>query len=237
MILSTKGIIINKINYSESSIIVRIFTQQLGLQSYIVNGVRKSKSKTKAAIFQPLTIVDMVVYHKENSNLHHLKEIKISFPYNTLHSDIRKSCVVMFLSEMIYKSIREQEKNNELFEYIYNSLTTFDSNDELIPIFHIFFLSRLSRFLGFYPKLNHTQITPFFNPIDGLYQSNKTSNMFDKDQSVLFYHLFEETEMKLIHFSRIERMQILERIVYFYGIHLHSCKDLHSLDIYKEIFE
>ena len=237
MLITTKGIILNSINYSETSIIVRIFTQQLGLQSYIVNGVRKAKAKNKSAIFQPLTLVDLVVYHKETNSLNHIKEIKISIPFQTLHTDVRKSCVVLFLSEVLFKTIKEQEQNSELFEFINKSIVTFDENDDLIPIFHVFFLSRLTKYLGFSPKLDYSVSNCFFNPVDGVFQPAKTSNIFNKNLSQLFFFLFENTELRLLDFNKQERMLILDAIIYYYGIHINTCNNIKSLDILKEVFE
>ena len=98
MITKTRGIVLNYIKYGDTSIICKIYTEQFGLQSYIINGIRKSKSKN-IGLFQPLNILDLVVYHKKTSGLQRIKESKLDYAYKTLHLDMKKISVCFFLSE------------------------------------------------------------------------------------------------------------------------------------------
>ena len=236
MIQTSQGIVFHTTKYSETSIIAKIYTSELGLQGFIVNGVRKSKSKIKAAIFQPLTIVDIVFYHKENSNLAHIKEIKIHKPFQTLHSDIRKSTVLLFLVEVLYKSIHEHERNQPLFDFISESLFLFDIHDELIPIFHLYFISQLTRHLGIFPAINHTPSTPFFNPSDGKFQPTQEFELFDKINSLLFCALFQDDKKLLFELKKTQRNQLLDMLAQYFQLHISSCKEFKSLEILKTIF-
>ena len=116
MIYKTKGIVLNFIKFKESSIICKIFTESFGLQSYIINGVRSSNKNKNMSLFQPLTILDLIVYNKRSANLQRLKEMKIDVIYMTNHTDIKKISVCIFLSELLGKILSNEPNQNEKFK-------------------------------------------------------------------------------------------------------------------------
>ena len=142
MVFKTKGIVFRFTRFGESSIIVTIFTEQFGLQSYIVNGIRSKTSRSKIALFQPLTLLELVVYHRENANINRIKEVKCLYPYQSIQIDIVKSSVAMFITEVINKSIKEESHVSHLFEFLCSSLITLDTLVENSENFHLVFLIR-----------------------------------------------------------------------------------------------
>jgi len=96
----TRGVVLHQIKYSESSIITKIYTEAFGIQSFLVRGVRKKGSKIKAGLFQTLSLVDLVVYFKEKSNIQNLKEIKSALPQTSIPFNIKKSTIAIFLKEL-----------------------------------------------------------------------------------------------------------------------------------------
>src|SRR5215212_9571811 len=98
MIHKTKGIILRTVKYGETSLVVTMFTELFGLQSYLVNGIRTASKKgnTKAVLFQPAAILDLVAYHNELKNLQRLKEYKWAFLYQHILSDVKKNAVALF---------------------------------------------------------------------------------------------------------------------------------------------
>src|SRR3954469_12504744 len=108
MLHKTRGVVFRFTKYGETSIIVNIFTELFGLQSYIVNGVRSKSAKNKIALFQPLTLLDLVVYHRENANILRIKEVKCLRAYQDLTSDIKKSSIAMFINEILNKAVKDQ---------------------------------------------------------------------------------------------------------------------------------
>src|SRR5690606_807355 len=123
MISKTRGIVFRFTRFRESSIIVSIFTEVFGLQSYMVNGVRSARpSGNKIALFQPLTLLDMVVYHRENANINRTREVKCLYPSHTLATDIRKSSISLFVCEILNKTVKEEAQSKEIFDFIFNSL-------------------------------------------------------------------------------------------------------------------
>ncbi len=165
MIQKTKGIFLRSIKYAESSIICRVYTESLGLQSYLVNGVRKKKGKN--TYYQPLNILDLEVYHKEKSGLQRIKECKIDYQYQEAPFHVYKSSILLFLAEVLNKCLKEESANAGLFSFIENSLIHFDQKD-FDSSFHLHFLIGLSDFLGFCPEENHNN-WPFFDLIEGCF--------------------------------------------------------------------
>jgi len=151
MLHKTKGIVFRFTKYGETSIIVSIFTELFGLQSYIVNGVRTKSAKNKIALFQPLTLLDLVVYHRENADILRIKEVKCFYAYQTIHTDIRKSAIAMFLNEFVNKAVKDQSHAGEISEFLISSLISLDKVDSP-ENFHLIFLLKLSRYLGFGPQ-------------------------------------------------------------------------------------
>ena len=134
MTYKTKGIVLNFIKFKESSIICKIYTESFGLQSYIVNGVRSS-NKTKMSLFQPLTILDLVVYNKSSVNIQRLKEMKIDIIYMTNHTDIKKISVCIFLSELLSKILSNEPNQNQKFNFLYNSFLIYDGLEKNLSFF------------------------------------------------------------------------------------------------------
>ena len=142
MLHKTRGIIFNTFKYSDNSVIAKVYTEQFGLQSYLINSVHGKNAGTRMAMLQPLTLVECVVYHKEKKQLQRLKEIKCEHPFVSIPSDVSKSAILLFLNEILYKSIREEEKNPELFDFLFTSLQVLDLKTENSNSFHLLFMVR-----------------------------------------------------------------------------------------------
>jgi len=151
MLQKTRGLVLNYLRYRETSIIVKIYTEEFGVQTYIENGVRSSKGKNKIALFQPLTLLDLVVYFKDSAGIQRISEIKVNHPYSTIPFDITKSTIALFITEVLSKTLKEEAGNPRLFQFLRESLIWLDQATEGYENFHLWFLLRLSFYLGFEP--------------------------------------------------------------------------------------
>lgn len=151
MLYKTRGIVFKTTDYSESSVVVQIFTEKFGLQSYIVNGAKKPKAKISRNMLQPLHLVDMVVYHKANGNVQRISELKNVPVLQGVPYDVIKSCIAMFLNEVLYKAIKQQSADENLFDFVFNAIELLDHKTTGLANFHLLFLIQLTRYLGFYP--------------------------------------------------------------------------------------
>src|SRR5688572_12563505 len=151
MLHKTKGVVFRFTRYGESSIIVNIFTAQFGLQGYIVKGVRSKSARGKIALYQPLSLLDLVVYHRENANLMHIREAKCLHLYQHISTDMRKTTIALFISEILNRGVKDQSHAGELCDFLISSLIELDQSDR-VENFHLVFLVQLSRWLGFQPQ-------------------------------------------------------------------------------------
>ncbi|MEO5999945.1 MAG: DNA repair protein RecO [Chitinophagaceae bacterium] len=152
MIFKTKGIVLRTVKYGETSLVVSIYTELFGLQSYMVNGVRTftKRGPGKANLFQPAAILDLVIYHNELKNLQRIKEFKWSYLYQHILTDVRRNTVAQFMVELLQKTIKQPEPNASLFNFIEDSFLHLDkAKDTVMANFALFFALHLTSFLGF----------------------------------------------------------------------------------------
>ena len=220
MLFKTRGIILKYTKYKESSLIVNIYTEEFGLGSYIINSVRSKKSKTGMGLFQPLNLVELVVYNKENVEINRISEIRSSHPYHSIPSNIKKSSIVIFLTEVLYKCLRtsEQDQDKELFSFIFHSLILLDSMDTGLVNFHLAFLLKLSKYLGFAADIE-VEFQELGKDTFGIVEQLLEGNYYDE-----------------ITLDRLKREKILNSIIHFYQHHIHGFGELKSFAILKEVF-
>ncbi len=236
MLVKTKAIVISSIKYKEKSLIVRCFTQSDGLKSYFVQSAYSGKkSNQKIAYFQPLTILEIEANHKNKGALEHFKEIKLATAYQTINTDVVKSTIVIFLSEMLHHSIQEEEKNEDLFTFLETALIWLDSNDETSN-FHLILLLEITKFLGFYPDNSEADFN-FFEMTEGIFSSFQGISCLNEHETFLFKKLINlkfDSDQKV--FAGIERQILLKILLDYYSIHLDGFKKPKSLDVLKEVF-
>ena len=241
MIEKTSGILLHAVKYSETSLIASIYTEDYGRQSFIINGIHGKNSTVRAAVFQPLYLLDLEIYYKSGREIHRIKNARISFPYSNIPFDIRKSTQVLFLAEVLYKCLREEEPNIELFDFLYHSLTLLDLTEAGISNFHIWFLFKLTRFLGFSPNREDAEICNFFDLQTARFVSHEPlhSQFTDKHLTILFTRLFniDSSSIENLDYTQHERRLILEKLLEFYHIHLGNLGEFKSLEVLKEVLK
>ena len=149
MLHKTQGIVLGYIKYRETSVIVNVFTEAWGLQGYLVQGVRTKKPRYSIALFQPLTLLDMVVYHKKQGGLQRVAEVKCHRPNSHILGNLKKAAMAVFLAEFLGKVVREEERNEHLFNFLWQSVVKLDEQTVQYDLFHLRFLLQLSHYLGF----------------------------------------------------------------------------------------
>lgn len=224
MYSQTKGIVLSSVKYSESSIICKVYTAKLGLQSYIVNGVRKKKGGS--AYYQPLNILDLTVYHKNNKQLQRIKEVKAPTTYSSIPFHVLKSSVALFLAEVLSKCLREEEENQDLYRFLENSLVEFDKSD-FDSQFHIRFLIALSGYLGFYPNMENANL-PYFDLMNGCFSRDKNEHKHYISNTTEFVSALK---LEPIH----NKKRILEYILEYYQLHIDGFGRIKSKDILESV--
>jgi DNA repair protein RecO (recombination protein O) len=239
MLHQTRGIALHLTKFSETSSIVKIYTELFGLQSYLVRGVRKQKSKIKSGLFQPLTLLDLVVYHKEKSTIQSLKEVNYSHHYKEIPFDIRKSSIALFINELLYKSIHGEESFPELFTFLYNSCIQLDETHESIALFHLVLSIHLTRYLGCMPQLNYSDKTPFLDLREGVFQSVDPGHpdFLDPAMSRIFFQILQtaEGDNVTVQLPAVTRNSLLETILVYYRLHVPGFREMKSQSILRTV--
>ncbi len=238
MVVHTNAIVISAIKYAEADLIVKCYTQTSGVKTYMLRGILKSrKGKFKTSLFQPLTQLELVAKHKDKGSLEYLQDAKILIHYQTLHTEVIKSTMVMFISEMLKNTIQEEEVNDALYNYLEGSINWLDLHTD-IANFHLLFLLKLTQYLGFYPEDSEMEL-PYFNLLDGVFQHSKTNGycingpVLDDLKLLLGTNFEALNEIKL---TKSKRSELLEVLLNYYRLHIESFKNPKSLNVLHEIF-
>lgn len=238
MQVSTRALVFSTIKYAEADLIVTCFTEDFGLKTYLLRRVLTSrKGQLRVALFQPLTLLQLEAFHKDKGTLERIKEAKVLQPYQTLHTNVLKSSVVLFLTEILNNCIREEEANMALFQYITDALQWLDVHDD-IPNFHLLFLLKLTTYLGFYPDTSHSDL-PYFNLLEGNFQKQPFGNYCEKGDAVetlksFFGINFDALTLKKT--TKKQRFEVLDLLLLYYQLHLHGYKKPRSLLVLNQLF-
>jgi DNA repair protein RecO (recombination protein O) len=243
MLHKTRGIVLRTTNYSESSVVAKIYTELFGLQSYMINGVRNKKAKVKANLLQPLTLLNLVVYHKERSGLQRISEIRPDVPLTSIPYRIVKSSIVLFLNEILNQAILEEEANPDLFHFIYNSICILDLLDENdgCANFHLAFLIQLTKFLGFFPLGQYSEDQPIFNLKEGLFQQMPPTHpnylAFPLSKTIYQLATYPYTAIKEILLSRDDRKELLQKVLLYFQLHSSGFSNIKAHLILEEVMQ
>lgn len=239
MLHKTRGIVFKTTDYSESSVVVQIFTEKFGLQAYLINGVKKPRAKISRNMLQPLHLLDMVVYHKLNGSIQRVAELKNAPILTTIPYDIVKSSLVIFLNEVLYKAVRQESSDENLFNFIFYSVEWLDHQEQGLANFHLLFLVQLSRYLGFHPERNEAGTAAFFDLKDGLFVKSKPEhNLYLAPPYTQYFNLligrnFED--LPAIRLPNDIRKYLLDRLIEYYALHIDSFGQIHSHGVLEEV--
>lgn len=220
MLHKTRGIVFRFTKYGESSIIVTLFTELFGIQTYLINGIRSKSAKGKIALFQPLTLLDLVVYYKETATIKRIKEVKCLHQYQTLGADMRKSSIAIFISEILNKTVKDETHAQEIFEFLVNALILLDHQETAVENFHLIFLIKLSRFLGF-----------------GAHQSDEIlgARMLDAKEEAILSDLLKADFTEEVVMTNAQRRNLLEALLRFYALHLENLGEIKSIQVLRDV--
>ncbi len=223
MLFKTRGIVLGHIKYGDTSIISKIYTEEFGLQTYIVNGVRSKSSKNKIALFQSLTLLDMVVYYKENRDINRISEMKCNTVFHSIPFEQKKICIVIFLAELLGKTLKEQSPNKELFELILHSISYLDVMPEHYENLHLQFMIQLAAYLGFSP-----------GTVDDIMEEIRIS--LSEEEKFIMAQLMSAAPDEYIRINNQTRRHLLDCLIRYYSIHVENFGSLNSLAVLQEIF-
>ncbi len=231
------GVLIRTIKYGDSSLILKVFTEEEGVKSFITSR-KKSKSKTNTALLQPLALIEIAAYHSKG-DLHRAREIKNTHLLLDIRSNMMKGAIVQFLNELLAHVLNEPDPYPQLYQFIVDSLNWLDATEEYAN-FHLVFLIEMAGILGFHPDNNITPSTPVFDLQEGRYVS--TSEISDaslpEELNEVWSELIDCTFESANDFKPgvEKRRALLKELVRYYHLHANCPGELRSLEVLEEIF-
>jgi DNA repair protein RecO (recombination protein O) len=237
MVVSTKAIVISKIKYNDNDLIVKCYTASCGVKSYVIkNALKSKKGKLKPAYFQLLTLLEIEAEHKDNRSLHYFKEVRLYKSYESLHTNIFKSTVLLFLAEVLSMILNEEEANPTLFEYLETTLLWFDTVEKT-GTFHQQFLMGLTKFLGINPDTTNEYL-PYFNLENGNFQLQNGEHCVTGSKLELLKPFlgtkFDTTLNQEL--NSLQKHELLNMILDYFKLHLHAFKHPRSLTVLNQVY-
>jgi DNA repair protein RecO (recombination protein O) len=236
---TTRGIVIHSVRYGDTAAIVSMLTEDHGLQSYMVRGVYKPRSRFPAALFTQLNLLEVEADDQCYGTLQHPREIRIEEPYLHMHSDMRKSSVCLFLAEVLHQSIRHTEENRLMFGFVRESLMWYDTTGSFPPLFHHWFLLQLTSFLGFFPSEPEAGQS-CFNLAEGRFQSSEFPRnlVVDREPSALLAELLKTRPAQLAELRPAKEIHaaLLVKILEYYRYHLDHFREIRSHQVLISVF-
>jgi DNA repair protein RecO (recombination protein O) len=240
MLQKTQGIVLHAVKYSDNSSIVSIYTRDFGRLACVFHQKKGRNSVGKSAFVQPLTLVEMDVYHIPKKSVQHIKDLRVTHPYRHIPFNAPKNAVAIFISEILYKTLRQSEADAHLFDFIENSLQILDNQENNFVNFHLVFLTKLTRFLGFEPSCRYESNDAFFDLLNGIFicQKPQHQHFIEGAKADIFNQLLNcnfET-MNEIPLTQHTRNTLTESILEFYKIHAPEFTNIKSFDVLQTLF-
>lgn len=236
-----QGIVLQSIRYGDTSLIVKVFTKNYGLRSYMVKGAFNRNSKNRVALFQNLHLINYVEVGKPNkSSLGYLKDVQLSTVYQSIPFEMKKSAILMYVSELLTKTLTEQEQNTALYDFIVKALLWLDLVENDYANFPLFFTLELTRHLGFYPKSNYKPGC-CFDMMEGSFAHGYPLHpyYFEAENATLLSELINKgiEEACGVPLRVSQRREMLDGLIVFMRLHAPVMNDFHSHEVLKTVLE
>jgi DNA repair protein RecO (recombination protein O) len=235
----TRGIILQTTNYSETSLVVKIYTEAGGMGTFIVSGVRTRNGRFKSNLFQPLSLVELVATGSPSGSMRRITDIQLAPPLSGIPGDIIKSSIAIFLAEVIYRSIREEEPNGVLYGFLHNSIQILDVSQGNCSRFHLCFMIQLTKYLGFYPQGTPGHGSWYFDLKEGIFTNTHPSHpaLLEPEPALLLYRLmttgFENYQS--VEMTPASMKLLLQALVTYFEIHHTQGSSIRSHTVLEEV--
>lgn len=235
-----KGIVLHSLKYGDNGLVLHLLTDTIGRQSYMIRGVKSSKTRAnKMALLQPMFLIEFEGSESRYGALHTMKDTQSIIPLKTIPFDPRKSTIAIFMAEVVYRLIKEVERNTNLFDFVHDSIICLDSLSSGVANFHLWFLTRMSCFLGFYPGNDYSE-GDLFDIKEGVFVSALPEHrmVISRENSLLLSKLMKCSieELSKLELGRNQRADFMNALLLYFGYHLDEIESVKSLQILKEVF-
>lgn len=240
MLTKTRALVLRALKYGDTKMIIDLLTESDGRVSVIVTVSKTSKGKLKKQFFQPLTLLEVELDLRLKAQLQKLREARLAVPYVSMTTDPKKLSVALFLSEFLLNATRGEHDNPALFAYVSSSLEWFDSCQSSFANFHLVFMMRLTRFIGFYPNTDDYHEGDFFDLQASTFCTAAPlhSDFLQPEDAALIQPLLRMNyeSMHLFRLSHQQRNRVVDIILRYYQLHVPGFSELQSLAIVQELW-
>ena len=240
MLTKTEAIVLHSLKYGDQRLIIDLFTRVHGRVSFIVPLPKSAKGKIKKQYFQPLTLLNIECDVRPQAALQKLHDVSLLAPLPSLHYEPSKLAIALFLSEFLYHALKSEQQNEPLFQYIVSGIQWLDGSSGHFANFHLVFLMRLSRFLGFYPNLDDYVDGCVFDLRAATFSlqvpTHRDFLQPDDAQRIHTLMRMDFPTMRLYRLSRHDRNRIVDVLLYYYRLHIPQFPELKSLSVLQELW-
>ena len=241
MLTKTQAIVLHAIKYGETRLIVDMFTKVFGRQAFIVSIPKTPKGKVKKQFFQPLTILEIETDIRPRQQLQKLHDVQLAAPFASIPFEPDKLAISLFVAEFLYYALRSEQRNELLYEYLENSIVWLDGQQSSFANFHLVFLLRLTRFLGFYPNLDDYKDGDYFDLRESVFMPMPPVHRDflhpEEAQKVQLMMRMDFPTMHLFRMSHQERNRLLEVSLKYYRLHLPDFPEMKSIEVLQALYQ
>ena len=235
----TQGFVLQTIRYGDTSLIVKIYTLDGGLQTFMVKGVRGKSSHNRAAFFQPMTFLRFVQKDKPHTNtMSFMSDVEVDYAYQSIPVVMNKSANLMYVAELLSHTLTQQERNEPLYDFVRQSMVWLDLVEEGYANFPLYFTLEMSRFLGFYPQTNYSAHA-MFDMMEGRFVTTVPLHPYylDEEYSLALSNLLNLgiDRLSQVTMSGLQRNALTDGIITFMRLHAPLLKGLQSHEVLKEV--
>ena len=241
MLTKTQAIVLHAIKYGETRLIVDMFTKVFGRQAFIVSIPKTPKGKVKKQFFQPLTILEIETDIRPRQQLQKLHDVRLAAPFASIPFEPDKLAISLFVAEFLYYALRSEQRNELLYEYLENSIVWLDGQQSSFANFHLVFLLRLTRFLGFYPNLDDYKDGDYFDLRESVFMPMPPVHRDflhpEEAQKVQLMMRMDFPTMHLFRMTHPERNRLLEVSLKYYRLHLPDFPEMKSIEVLQALYQ
>lgn len=240
MLHKTKGVVLGSINYNDKYILVQIYTEAFGRVTYMVSKTKSKNTKVPKALFASLFVLELEVDHQASRDIQRIREARAIRQLYTISNDLKKTSMVFFLSEFLTRVLKDANDSKLVYYFLDQSIFILEETDNSIANYHLVFMLKLTRFLGFHPNLEEYSRNKFFDMINGdfVVVPPLHKHYLGKEESYTMSLFARITYDNMHHFkfSRNDRTNIINRILEYYRLHLYDFPELKSLEVLHQLF-
>jgi len=240
VLTKTSALVLHAIKYGETRLIVDLFTREHGRLSFIVSLPKSPKARVRKQYFQPLTMLEIEADVRPKVQLQKIRDLRLAVPFASIPFDPNKLSISLFVAEFLYHALRGEQQNAPLYDYVANSILWLDSQEARYANFHLVFLMRLSRFLGFYPNLDHYAPGDYFDLRESIFSAQPpVHHDFLGPQEAEKIQVMMRMDFPTMHLYRMshqERNRLLEVALAYYRLHLPDFPELKSVEVLRELY-